>query len=36
MSYANPDALVTTVWLKANLSDPSIRVVEVERHAASA
>ena len=33
MSYANPDALVTTDWLKANLSDPNIRVVEVDEDA---
>jgi len=33
MSYANPDALVTTDWLKANLSDPDIRVVEVDEDA---
>ena len=33
MTYANPDALVTTDWLKANLSDPNIRVVEVDEDA---
>ena len=33
MSYANPDALVTTDWLQANLSDPNIRVVEVDEDA---
>jgi thiosulfate/3-mercaptopyruvate sulfurtransferase len=33
MSYANPDALVTTDWLEANLSDPNIRVVEVDEDA---
>ncbi|HEX6145128.1 MAG TPA: sulfurtransferase [Acidimicrobiia bacterium] len=33
MSYANPDALVTTDWLVANLSDPNIRVVEVDEDA---
>jgi thiosulfate/3-mercaptopyruvate sulfurtransferase len=33
MSYANPDALVTTDWLKANLSDPNVRVVEVDEDA---
>jgi thiosulfate/3-mercaptopyruvate sulfurtransferase len=26
--YANPDALVSTEWLAANLNDPSIRIVE--------
>jgi thiosulfate/3-mercaptopyruvate sulfurtransferase len=30
MSYANPDALVTTDWLESNLSDPNVRVVEVD------
>ena len=33
MTYANPDALVTTDWLKANLSDPNIRVIEVDEDA---
>jgi thiosulfate/3-mercaptopyruvate sulfurtransferase len=33
MSYANPDALVTTDWLEANLSDPGVRVVEVDEDA---
>jgi thiosulfate/3-mercaptopyruvate sulfurtransferase len=33
MSYANPEALVTTDWLKANLSNPNIRVVEVDEDA---
>jgi thiosulfate/3-mercaptopyruvate sulfurtransferase len=33
MSYANPDALVTTDWLKANLSNPNVRVVEVDEDA---
>jgi thiosulfate/3-mercaptopyruvate sulfurtransferase len=33
MSYANPGALVTTDWLEANLSDPNIRVVEVDEDA---
>ena len=33
MTYANPDALVTTDWLKANLSDPNIRIIEVDEDA---
>jgi thiosulfate/3-mercaptopyruvate sulfurtransferase len=33
MSYANPEALVTIDWLKANLSNPNIRVVEVDEDA---
>ena len=33
MAYANPDALVTTEWLKENLSDPNIRVIEVDEDA---
>ena len=33
MSYANPDALVTTDWLNANLSHPNIRIVEVDEDA---
>lgn len=28
--YANTNALVTTDWLAANLSDPSLRVIEVD------
>ena len=28
MTYANPDALVTTAWLTENLNDPGIRVVD--------
>jgi len=28
--YANPDALVETDWLEANVSDPGIRVIEVD------
>jgi len=28
--YANPNALVTTDWLAANLSDPSLRIIEVD------
>jgi thiosulfate/3-mercaptopyruvate sulfurtransferase len=33
MSYSNPGALVTTDWLEANLSDPNVRVVEVDEDA---
>jgi len=33
MSYSNPDALVTTDWLKANLRDPNVLVVEVDEDA---
>jgi thiosulfate/3-mercaptopyruvate sulfurtransferase len=28
--YANPDALVETDWLEANVNDPAIRVIEVD------
>jgi thiosulfate/3-mercaptopyruvate sulfurtransferase len=28
--YANPDALVETDWLEANVNDPRIRVIEVD------
>jgi thiosulfate/3-mercaptopyruvate sulfurtransferase len=28
--YANPNALVETEWLEANLDDPAIRVIEVD------
>jgi thiosulfate/3-mercaptopyruvate sulfurtransferase len=28
--YANPDALVETDWLEANVNDPGIRVIEVD------
>ena len=28
--YANPDALVGTEWLAANLDDPSLRIIEVD------
>lgn len=28
--YSNPDALVTTDWLAANLDDPAIRIIEVD------
>jgi thiosulfate/3-mercaptopyruvate sulfurtransferase len=28
--YANPDALVETDWLEANVTDPGIRVIEVD------
>ena len=30
MTYANPDALVSTEWLAQNLDDPSLRIVEVD------
>ncbi len=30
MSYANPDALVTTEWLAARLDDPTVRPIEVD------
>ncbi len=30
MSYANPDALVSTDWLAAHLDDPAVRIVEVD------
>lgn len=33
MTYANPDALVTTEWLVENLSDPNVRVIEVDEDA---
>ena len=29
-TYANPDALVESDWLEAHLSDPNIRVIEVD------
>jgi thiosulfate/3-mercaptopyruvate sulfurtransferase len=29
-TYANPDALVSTEWLAANLDDPSLRTIEVD------
>ncbi len=35
MSYANPDALVSTEWLGAHLADPDIRVVEVDEDVAA-
>src|SRR5262245_33491164 len=28
--YANPDALVETDWLEANVNDPGIQVIEVD------
>jgi thiosulfate/3-mercaptopyruvate sulfurtransferase len=28
--YANPDALVETDWLEQNLSDPNVRIIEVD------
>ena len=30
MTYSNPDALVSTGWLEANLDDPSLRTIEVD------
>ena len=30
MGYHNPDALVSTAWLEANLDNPAIRIVEVD------
>lgn len=30
MTYANPDALVSTDWLAENLDDPSLRIIEVD------
>jgi len=30
MSYANPDALVTTDWLEDHLADPDLRIIEVD------
>jgi thiosulfate/3-mercaptopyruvate sulfurtransferase len=33
MPYANPEALVDTQWLKENLSDPNVRVIEVDEDA---
>ena len=30
MSYANPDALVATDWLEANLENPDVRIIEVD------
>ena len=29
--YANPDVLVSTDWLEAQLDDPDVRVIEVRR-----
>lgn len=29
-TYANPDALVSTDWLAANLDDPNLRIIEVD------
>jgi len=29
-AYANPNALVSTEWLVANLDDPSLRIIEVD------
>ena len=33
--YANPDALVETDWLADNLSDPNIRLIEVDEDSAA-
>jgi len=33
--YTNPDALVDTDWLEQNLSDPSLRIVEVDEDTAA-
>ncbi len=33
MTYANPDALVTTDWLEQNLDNPDIRIIEVDEDA---
>jgi len=30
MSYANPNALVTTDWLEDHLADPNLRIIEVD------
>ena len=30
MSYANPDALVSTEWLAERVGDPNIRPIEVD------
>jgi thiosulfate/3-mercaptopyruvate sulfurtransferase len=30
MTYANPDALISTDWLEANLDDPTLRIIEVD------
>ena len=30
MSYANPNALVSTDWLEENLNDPALRIIEVD------
>lgn len=32
MSYVNPDALVETTWLAANLSDPKVKVLDASYH----
>jgi thiosulfate/3-mercaptopyruvate sulfurtransferase len=33
MTYANPDALVSTDWLQDRLGDPEIRIIEVDEDA---
>ncbi|MEX1133834.1 MAG: sulfurtransferase [Acidimicrobiia bacterium] len=30
MTYANPDALVSTDWLEENLANPNLRIIEVD------
>jgi thiosulfate/3-mercaptopyruvate sulfurtransferase len=35
MSYANPEALVSTDWLAAHLSDPNVRILDCTWHHAS-
>ena len=30
MTYANPDALVSTDWLEEHLTDPNLRIIEVD------
>lgn len=36
MTYANPDALVSTEWLEAHLKAPDVRVVDASWHPATA
>ena len=35
MSYANPDALVSTDWVAAHLDDPDVRIIEVDEDTAA-
>ena len=35
MTYANPEALVSTEWLAEHLSDPDIRILDCTWHHAS-